>query len=155
MNDMAATVRDQRDGIPVSVFLITKNCAQWLDEVLSAVSGFAEIVIVDSGSTDETLAIAKRHGAHVVHQEFLGYGQQKQVALDLCTQPWVLNLDGDEVIADTTNDAGRATVTLPGGDWWVTTRAPVLEGELYWNVPVPDTDTLRLDESNATLRPRL
>ena len=64
-------------------------------------------------------------------------------------------LDGDEVIADTTNDAGRATATLPGGDWWVTTRAPVLDGELYWNVPVPDADTLRLDESNATLRPRL
>lgn len=64
-------------------------------------------------------------------------------------------LDGGEVIADTTNDAGRATVSLPGGEWWVTTRAPVLEGELYWNVPVPDTDTLRLDRSNATLRPRL
>lgn len=105
MNDMAATVHDQRDSVPVSVFLITKNCAQWLDDVLSAVSDFAEIVIVDSGSTDETLAIAKRHGAHVVHQEFLGYGQQKQVALDLCTQPWVLNLDGDEVVDAELRDA--------------------------------------------------
>lgn len=64
-------------------------------------------------------------------------------------------LDGEEVIADTTNAEGRATVSLPGGDWWVTTRAPVLEGELYWNVPVPDADTLRLDRSNATVRPRL
>ncbi|MFW6089052.1 MAG: hypothetical protein ACODAB_04810 [Gemmatimonadota bacterium] len=64
-------------------------------------------------------------------------------------------LDGAEVIADTTNDEGRASVSLPGGEWWVTTRAPVLDGELYWNVPVPDTDTLRLDRSNATLRPRL
>lgn len=64
-------------------------------------------------------------------------------------------LDGQEVIADTTNAQGRATVSLPGGDWWVTTRAPVLEGELYWNIPVPDTDTLRLDRSNATVRPRL
>ena len=98
MNDVAPIPHDMRDGVPVSVFLITKNCARWLDEVLSAVTGFAEIVIVDSGSTDETLAIAERHGARVVHQEFLGYGQQKQVALDLCTQPWVLNLDGDEVV---------------------------------------------------------
>lgn len=64
-------------------------------------------------------------------------------------------LDGEEVVADTTNAEGRATVTLPGGDWWVTTRAPVLDGELYWNVPIPDADTLRLDGSNATLRPRL
>jgi TolA-binding protein len=52
-------------------------------------------------------------------------------------------------------DQGRATVSLPGGDWWVTARAPVLEGEIYWNVPVPDTDTLRLDASNGTVRPRL
>ncbi len=64
-------------------------------------------------------------------------------------------LDGADVIADTTNAQGRATVTLPGGAWWVTTRAPVLEGELYWNVPVPDADTLRLDESNGVVRPRL
>lgn len=64
-------------------------------------------------------------------------------------------LDGGEVIADTTNDEGRATVSLPGGEWWVTTRAPVLEGELYWNVPIPNTDTLRLDESNGVVRPRL
>lgn len=84
--------------IPISVFLITKNCDRWLDGVLTAVAGFAEIIVVDSGSTDDTIAIAERHGARVVHQDFLGYGQQKQVALDLCTQPWVLNLDGDEVV---------------------------------------------------------
>ena len=98
MNDPATKPMGSADTVPVSVFLITRNCARWLDEVLSAVSGFAEIVIVDSGSTDDTLVIAERHGARIVHQEFLGYGQQKQVALDLCTQPWVLNLDGDEVL---------------------------------------------------------
>jgi len=105
MNDVATPPHDARAVVPVSVFLITKNCARWLDEVLSAVSGFAEFIIVDSGSTDETLAIAERHGARIVHQEFLGYGQQKQVALDLCTQPWVLNLDGDEVVDAELRDA--------------------------------------------------
>lgn len=85
-------------AIPISVFLITKNCGQWLDAVLSAVADFAEIVVVDSGSTDNTLAIAQKYGAKIVHQAFLGYGQQKQVALELCSQPWVLNLDGDEVV---------------------------------------------------------
>lgn len=65
-------------------------------------------------------------------------------------------LVGDgEVIADTTNQQGVATVSLPGGDWWVTARAPVSQGEMYWNVPVPDADTLRLDSSNGELRPRL
>lgn len=86
--------------VPISVFLITKNCGRWLDKVLAPVADFAEIVVVDSGSTDETLAIAARYQARIIHQDFLGYGEQKQVALAQCTQPWVLNLDGDEVIDD-------------------------------------------------------
>ncbi|ANJ67652.1 hypothetical protein A9404_09910 [Halothiobacillus diazotrophicus] len=86
--------------VPISVFLITKNCGRWLDQVLAPVADFAEIVVVDSGSTDETLAIAARYHARIIHQDFLGYGEQKQVALAQCTQPWVLNLDGDEVIDD-------------------------------------------------------
>lgn len=64
-------------------------------------------------------------------------------------------LGGKELIADTTNAQGIATVSLPGGDWWAFARVPVPEGELYWNVPVPETDTLRLNESNGELRPRL
>lgn len=90
--------RSEPPTLPISVFLITKNCGQWLDQVLAPVADFAEIVVVDSGSTDDTLAIAARYRARVIHQDFLGYGEQKQVALANCTQPWVLNLDGDEVI---------------------------------------------------------
>ena len=64
-------------------------------------------------------------------------------------------LDGAEIVTDTTDEQGYATVGLPGGSWWVTTRAPVSEGEMYWNVPIPDTDTLHLSPENGTLRPRL
>lgn len=64
-------------------------------------------------------------------------------------------LDGQEVVEDTTNAAGLATVSLPGGDWWVTTRAPVSGGEVYWNVPVGGQDTVTLNESNGTTRLRL
>lgn len=64
-------------------------------------------------------------------------------------------LGGEEVTADTTNAQGIVTVSLPGGDWWAYARVPVPEGEMYWNVPVPDADTLRLNESNGELRPRL
>ena len=91
--------------LPVSVFLITKDCGKWLDEVLTPLADFAEIVVVDSGSHDDTLEIARRHGAKVHHQDFLGFGAQKQVALDYCTQPWALNLDGDEVIDPTLRQA--------------------------------------------------
>jgi len=64
-------------------------------------------------------------------------------------------LDGREMINDTTNAQGLATVSVPGGDWWVTTRTPVPRGEMYWNVKIPDVDTLRLDASNGELRPLL
>lgn len=64
-------------------------------------------------------------------------------------------LDGREIITDTTNAQGLATVSVPGGDWWVTTRTPVPRGEMYWNVKIPDVDTLRLDASNGELRPLL
>lgn len=64
-------------------------------------------------------------------------------------------LDGADVVEDTTNADGLATVSLPGGDWWVTTRAPVENGEIYWNVKMPDVDTLRLNESNGELRARI
>ena len=64
-------------------------------------------------------------------------------------------LGGEDVIADTTNAQGLATVSLPAGDWWAYARVPVPDGEMYWNVPVPETDTLRLNESNGELRSRL
>ena len=64
-------------------------------------------------------------------------------------------LDGREIISDTTNAQGLATVSVPSGDWWVTTRTAVPRGEMYWNVKIPDVDTLRLDASNGELRPLL
>jgi len=92
----------ETDGkLPVSVFLITKDCGRWLDRVLEPLADFAEIVVLDSGSRDDTLVIAEQYGASIHHQEFRGFGAQKQAALELCSQPWALNLDGDEVIDET------------------------------------------------------
>jgi len=91
----------EADGkLPVSVFLVTKDCGRWLEQVLAPLSDFAEIVVLDSGSRDDTLAIAERYGARIHHRAFDGFGAQKQAALALCTQPWAFNLDGDEVIDD-------------------------------------------------------
>ncbi|QPG05348.1 glycosyltransferase family 2 protein [Salinimonas marina] len=85
---------------PISVFLVTCNEEQALAEVLSSVAMFDEIVVVDSGSTDATVDIAKAHGARVVHQEWLGFAKQKQFAMQACQNEWCFNLDGDEVVPE-------------------------------------------------------
>jgi glycosyltransferase involved in cell wall biosynthesis len=85
--------------IPVSVYIITKNCEQTLADTLSSVADFAEIILVDSGSTDKTIEIAQAFNCKIYHQEWLGFAKQKQLALSYCQHEWVLNLDGDEVVS--------------------------------------------------------
>ncbi|TFG66929.1 MAG: OmpH family outer membrane protein [Gemmatimonadales bacterium] len=62
---------------------------------------------------------------------------------------------GGEALADTTHADGIATMTLRGDDWWVTTRAPVSGGEVYWNLPVGAQEAVTLNESNGEIRLRL
>lgn len=83
---------------PISVFIITLNEAEHLAEVLTAASQFDEVIVVDSGSTDGTVDIAKENGACVYHQQWLGFAGQKSHAMSLCKNQWVFNLDGDEVL---------------------------------------------------------
>lgn len=82
----------------VSAVLITQDAAEHLDRVLSALKWCAEIIIVDSGSTDETLAIADRHGARVIHQDWLGFGPQKRFAVEQARHDWIVSVDADEVL---------------------------------------------------------
>lgn len=85
--------------LPVSVFLITRNEEARLGRTLAAVQPIAgEIVVVDSGSTDQTVEIARSYGARVVQQEWLGYGPQKRFAEEQCRHDWLFNLDADEVV---------------------------------------------------------
>lgn len=85
--------------LPLSVFLITLNEEARLGRTLSAVQDLAgEIVVVDSGSADATVEIAKKHGARVFHREWAGYGPQKRFAEQQCCYDWLLNLDADEVV---------------------------------------------------------
>jgi glycosyltransferase involved in cell wall biosynthesis len=91
-------VPGQRTEPPISVYLVTRNEEAHLDAVLASVKGAEEIVLVDSGSTDETLEIARRHGARIFQRPWPGYAAQKAWALEQCTHDWVVNLDGDEVL---------------------------------------------------------
>jgi glycosyltransferase involved in cell wall biosynthesis len=82
----------------VSVVIIAKNEERTIGDVLSAVEPIAsEYIVVDSGSVDSTVDIARRCGAKVFHQDWLGYAAQKNYALSLASAEWVLSLDADEV----------------------------------------------------------
>ncbi|SEP80165.1 Glycosyltransferase involved in cell wall bisynthesis [Faunimonas pinastri] len=82
----------------LSVFLIAKNEADRIGAVLAAVRGITDdLVVIDSGSTDDTVAVAERFGARVIHNDWVGFGPQKRFGEEQCRHDWLLNLDADEV----------------------------------------------------------
>jgi glycosyltransferase involved in cell wall biosynthesis len=86
--------------LPLSVAVVTLNEAANLRRCLGSVGELAEeIVVVDSGSDDGTQDVAREFGARVFQQVWLGFRDQKNVALSHCTRPWVLNLDADEELS--------------------------------------------------------
>jgi glycosyltransferase involved in cell wall biosynthesis len=80
----------------LSVAMIAVNEEANLARTLETVKWADEIVVVDSGSTDRTIEIAQSYGAKTSYHAFGGHGEQKNVALDLCTMDWILLEDADE-----------------------------------------------------------
>ena len=84
----------------LSVAIVAKNEEANLRRTLPSVASLAdEIVLVDSGSTDGTVALAQSFGVRVLHQEWRGYGAQVNNALRACTGEWVFSLDADEAFS--------------------------------------------------------
>lgn len=85
----------------ISFCLITLNEEANLRRCLKSCADLAdEIVVVDSGSTDDTQAIAAEFGARVVHQDWLGYVAQKNLVLSLARNEWVFSIDADEELSE-------------------------------------------------------
>jgi glycosyltransferase involved in cell wall biosynthesis len=83
----------------LSVAMIAMNEEANLPRTLESVRWADEIIVVDSGSKDHTIEIAQSFGAKTSYNDFGGHGEQKNVALDLCTSEWILLLDADEVLS--------------------------------------------------------
>ncbi len=81
---------------PFSAVIITQDAVHVLRPCLASVAFADEILVVDSGSTDGTREMAAQHGARVLHQDWLGYGRQKQFAVEQAAHDWVLCIDADE-----------------------------------------------------------
>lgn len=85
--------------LPLTLVVITHNEAKTIARCLDSVPFAAEKVVVDSGSTDDTVAVAQAHGARVVHQDWLGFGPQRNFATTQCSHAWILALDADEYLS--------------------------------------------------------
>ena len=85
--------------LPISAVLITKNEAHNLPRCIGSLGFCSEVIVLDSGSTDDTVSVAESLGATVHEtQDWPGFGPQKNRALSYATQSWVLSIDADEWI---------------------------------------------------------
>jgi len=138
---------DRHKGIileKLSIVILTYNSEKYLNEVIDSASFADEILIVDSGSADQTIELARNSGCRVEYQEWLGFGRQKQKAVDLAHNDWVFVLDSDEVILPELRQEILETLQSPTRDGYLIPRLnyffgkPILHGGFY-----PDA-TIRL-----------
>ena len=87
--------------IPISICMIAGNEAARIRRTLESVAGWAAeiVIVINDDVTDGTEKIAAEFGAKVFRETWKGFGPQKQSAAEKCTQPWLLNLDADEVVS--------------------------------------------------------
>lgn len=95
------------ETLPISVHILTHNSAATLPHALESVSFCREIIVIDGGSTDETLALAAQANAVILHQpshalrngRIVDFSTVRNAALERATQPWILVLDSDETLS--------------------------------------------------------
>ncbi|SVD66186.1 uncharacterized protein METZ01_LOCUS419040, partial [marine metagenome] len=83
---------------PLSVVIITKNEEKFIKDAILSAKFADEVLVLDSGSIDNTCYIAKELGARIENQDWLGFGRQKNKAIELAVNDWVFVLDSDERI---------------------------------------------------------
>jgi len=116
---------------PLSGVVTTYNNAATLARCLDGLAFCDEIVVLDSGSDDATLEIARAHGARIHAQPFAGYGPQKQAAIDLARHDWILLLDADEFVEDAAARAIARELDAPRADGYRLER----QEWLFWRWP--------------------
>ena len=111
--------------LPLSGVVITKNESDRIARCVGSLAAVcSEVVVLDSGSSDDTVAIARSLGAHVQHQDWLGFAAQKNAAIAMASQPWVLLLDADEWLQADAQEALRALFAgdIEHADCWLLLR---------------------------------
>ncbi len=135
---------------PFSVVIVAQNAAPQLADCLASVPFADEIVLVDSGSSDATVDVAVRHGARVVQHEWLGFGRQKQFAVEQARHDWVLCLDADERVTAELAASLRAALEAPASPVYRMARRNRFMGRwLRHGEGYPDWSTRLFDRREA------
>lgn len=86
--------------LPLSVFIIAVDEGDRIARSIESVREFAdEVIVIDSGSKDDTVAVSGAAGARVIYHPWPGYGPQKRFGEDQCRNNWILNIDADEIVS--------------------------------------------------------
>lgn len=128
-------------SLPLSVSIITLNEERNLPRCLRSVRALAtEIVVIDSGSTDQTEAIAREHGAVFEKHDWQGHVAQKNIALRRCSQPWALCLDADEALSAELADSIRKLFVNgePSAAGFEVNRRTWYLGDWLWHIWYPE-----------------
>lgn len=124
------------DRTRLSVFITTYNNGRTLTACLESIKWADEIILLDSFSTDDTLAIAQRYGARISQHKFMGYGPQKRMALAATTHHWVLLLDADEALSPALQTEIRQLLARgPTADGYEIPR----QEQMFWRMYNPAT----------------
>jgi glycosyltransferase involved in cell wall biosynthesis len=99
--------------LPLSLCVITRDAAGLLADCLASAAFAGEIVVVDSGSRDDTVEIARRCGARVIEEPWRGFGAQKNFAVGCAAHDWVLCLDADERVTPELASSIRTAMAEP------------------------------------------
>ncbi len=141
----------------VGCAIITLNEAETLARTLESVSFCDEIVVVDSGSTDDTIDIARRYTDKVYVKRWEGYGKQKNFAISRLSTDWVLSVDADEVVTSSLRDSIISAISRPAFDAYLINIQLVFLGKpLRFGGTYPDyhlrlfkKEVCRFDESGV------
>ncbi len=138
------------EKLPLSVAIITYNEEDDLPKTLDSIKDIAyEIIVVDSHSTDKTREVAKSFGAKVYEEDWKGFGEQKNSAIDKCTQPWILSLDADEVVSDELKKSLVEALRNPKYDCYEVNRKNFYVGKFIEHIWYPEWRTRLFKKGKA------
>ncbi len=122
--------------MPISTCIITKNEENYIADCLQSISAISrEMIVVDTGSTDNTVAIAKENGAQVFHDEWDDdFAKAKNKALSYARQPWILSIDADEIILECDIESIKHSIELkqPSLITMIQTSYSYDHNSVYW-----------------------